>query len=61
MLECPLYLQERKILFENVGEIMPEFLTKTKTDKFALLMSYHDGDYEICKLVSDFIFNNANS
>jgi hypothetical protein len=57
ILYCPKYEPNRKILFSKLSEFS-SFTSMSDTVKFKFIMGYNDGDYDIVKLVSEFIHDN---
>lgn len=54
-MECPQYQIQRRSLFENLACIT-KFSEMKDSDKFKLIMSYNYGDTDVCKTVTNFIY-----
>jgi hypothetical protein len=55
MMRCPLYKENREIMWNSLCDIMPSFENLDEMDQFKMLMSNFDGDQEVSNIVAKYI------
>ena len=55
LMSCPHYDKAREIFFQQLSNIFPNILSFDATAKFKFILACGDGDYNISKLICNFI------
>ena len=56
LMNCEMFTYKRKLLYTKICQIFPNFIALDDWEKYIYMLSYGDGDSEICKLVATFIY-----